>query len=42
MRRVPPSMSIREDLDCLLADGAGPGENLISELVSTVTRLVVQ
>ena len=42
MRRVPPSMLIREDLDRLLADGAGPGENLISELVSTVTRLVVQ
>ncbi len=42
MRRVPPSMTIREDLDRLLADGAGPGENLISELVSTVTRLVVQ
>jgi len=42
MRRVPPSMLIREDLDRLLADGAGPGENLISELVQTVTRLVVQ
>jgi len=42
MRRVPPSMLIREDLDRLLADGAGPGENLISDLVQTVTRLVVQ
>ena len=42
MRRVPPSMSIREDLDRLLTGGAGPGENLISELVRTVTRLVVQ
>ena len=42
MRRVPPSMSIREDLDRLLTVGAGPGENLISELVRTVTRLVVQ
>ena len=42
MRRVPPSMLIREDLDRLLADGAGPGENLVSELVGTVTRLVVQ
>src|SRR3972149_1975678 len=39
MRRVPPSMLIREDLDRLLADGAGPGENLISDLVQTVTRL---
>ena len=35
-------MLIREDLDGLLAGGAGPGENLISELVQTVTRLVVQ
>jgi transposase-like protein len=42
MRRVPPSMLIREDLDRLLTGGAGPGENLISELVGTVTRLVVQ
>lgn len=42
MRRVPPSMSIREDLDRLVTGGAGPGENLISELVQTVTRLVVQ
>src|SRR5665811_453316 len=42
MRRVPPSMLIREDLDRLLTGGAGPGENLISELVQTVTRLVVQ
>jgi len=42
MRRVPPSMLIREDLDRLLTEGAGPGENLISELVQTVTRLVVQ
>jgi putative transposase len=42
MRRVPPSMLIREDLDRLLTDGAGPGENLISELVQTVTALVVQ
>ncbi len=42
MRRVPPSMLIREDLDRLLVEGAGPGENLISELVQTVTALVVQ
>lgn len=42
MRRVPLSMWIRKDLDRLLADGAGPGENLISELVQTVTALVVQ
>lgn len=42
MRRVPPSVSIREELDGLLADGAGPGENLISQLVQTVSRLVIQ
>jgi putative transposase len=42
MRRVPPSMLIREDLEGLLADGAGPGENLISQLVQTVSRLVIQ
>jgi putative transposase len=42
MRRVPPSMLIREDLDRILTEGAGPGENLISELVQTVTALVVQ
>ncbi len=42
MRRVPPSMLIREDLDRLLTEGAGPGENLISQLVQTVTALVVQ
>ncbi len=42
MRRVPPSVLIREELDRLLTEGAGPGENLISGLVQTVTRLVVQ
>lgn len=42
MRRVPPSMLIREELDRLLAEGAGPEQNLILELVQTVTRLVVQ
>jgi transposase-like protein len=35
-------MLIGEELDRLLTEGAGPGENLISELVQTVTRLVVQ
>ena len=42
MRRVPPSMVIREDLDRLLAGGAGPDENLISRLVELATSLVVQ
>ncbi len=42
MRRVPPSMLIREELDRLLAGGAGPEENLISRLVELATSLVVQ
>ncbi len=42
MRRVSLSMLIREDLDRLLADRAGGGEILISQLVQTVTALVVQ
>jgi putative transposase len=42
MRKVAPSVLVREELDRLLQQGAGPGGNIISELVSTVTRLVVQ
>ncbi len=42
MRRVPPSMLVREDLDRLLTGGAAEGENIVSALVETVTRLVVQ
>jgi len=42
MRRVPPSMLVREDLNRLLADGVGEGNNIISDLVEIVTRLVVQ
>lgn len=42
MRRVPPSMLVREDLDALLRGGAEPGTNIVSELVDTVTRLVLQ
>jgi putative transposase len=42
MRRVPPSMLVREDLDALLHGGAEPGTNIVSELVDTVTRLVLQ
>jgi transposase-like protein len=33
---------VREDLERLLAGGAGDGENIISAFVETVTRLVVQ
>ncbi len=42
MRRVPPSMLVREDLDRLLHGGVGQQSNVISALVDTVTRLVVQ
>ena len=41
MRRVPPSMLIGEDLDRMLAEGAGPEENLISHLMELATSLVV-
>lgn len=42
MRRVPPSMLVREDLNRLLAGGVDEGTNIISTLIETVTRLVVQ
>jgi len=42
MRRVPPSMFVREDLDRLLRGGVAEGTNIVSALVDTVTRLVVQ
>lgn len=42
MRKVAPSVLVREELDRLLRQGAGPGGNIISELVSMVTSLVVQ
>ena len=42
MRRVPPSVIAREELEHLLHRGAGPEENLISALVQSATRLVVQ
>ena len=42
MRRVPPSVLVREDLNRLLVDGVGEGNNIISDLVEIVTRLVVQ
>lgn len=41
-RKVAPSMLAHEDLDRLLAGGVGEGTNLISEVVSACTRLVVQ
>jgi putative transposase len=42
MRRVPPSMLVREDLDALLSGAVDDGTNIVSSLVETVTRLVVQ
>jgi transposase-like protein len=42
MRRVPPSVIVREELDRLLAEGADQETNIVSALVDTVTRLVVQ
>lgn len=42
MRRVPPSVLVREELDRLLAGGVDEGTNVVSSLVDTVTRLVVQ
>jgi hypothetical protein len=42
MRRVAPSVIAREQLQELLAGGVGRESNVVSALVGTVTRLVVQ
>jgi transposase-like protein len=42
MRRVPPSVLVREELERLLAGGVDREANIVSGLVETVTRLVVQ
>ncbi len=42
MRRLSPSVLVREELDRLVTDGVGRDENIISALVETATRLVVQ
>jgi Transposase, Mutator family len=42
MRRVAPSVIAREQLQELLAGGVGRQMNIVSALVETVTRLVVQ
>jgi type IV secretory pathway TrbD component len=42
MRRVAPSVIAREQLQDLLAGGADRQMNIVSALVDTVTRLVVQ
>ena len=42
MRRVAPSQVAREQLQELWSGGADRGSNIVSALVETVTRLVVQ
>jgi putative transposase len=42
MRRVAPSVIAREQLQELLSGGLGRESNVVSALVETVTRLVVQ
>jgi putative transposase len=42
MRRVPPSVLVREELDRLLSGGVDRETNIVSAFVDTVTRLVVQ
>jgi hypothetical protein len=42
MRRVAPSVMAREQLQELLAGGVGRETNIVSALVETVSRLVVQ
>lgn len=42
MQRVAPSQIARQQLQELLAGGADSGSNIISALVETVTRVVVQ
>jgi len=42
MQRVAPSVIARQQLQELLAGGADSGSNIISALVETVTRVVVQ
>ncbi len=42
MRRVPPSMLVREELDQLLHGSVDEGTNIVSSLVETITRMVVQ
>lgn len=42
MRRVPPSMLVREELAELLHGKHAEGTNVISSLVEVISRLVVQ
>src|SRR5678810_437195 len=42
MRRVSPSVIAREELQRLLAGGADRESNIVSALIETVTRVVVE
>ena len=42
MRRLPPSMLVREELDQLLRGGADEETNIVSSFIDIVTRLVAQ
>jgi putative transposase len=42
MRRLPPSVFVREELDDVLRGGVEEGTNMISTLVNTITRSVLQ
>jgi hypothetical protein len=42
MRRIPPSVLVREELEGLLKGGADEGTNIVSALVNVLTRLVLQ
>jgi hypothetical protein len=42
MRRLPPSMHVREELNRLLSGGAGPETSVVSAFVELAVRLVAQ
>ncbi|MGA7498971.1 MAG: hypothetical protein ACLP41_16195 [Acidimicrobiales bacterium] len=42
MRRVPPSLLVGAELDQLLRGELDEGTKIVSSLVDTVTRLVIQ
>ncbi|MGC8627420.1 MAG: transposase [Acidimicrobiales bacterium] len=42
MRRVPPSVHVREELNCLLTGGTDPEASVVSAFVELAVRLVVQ
>ncbi len=42
MRRVPPSVHVREELNRLLSGGVGPEQNVVSTFVELAIRLAAQ